>query len=129
MNILIVLVVVSVFLNFIEAAPNVDISNEELMDGKYLCEGNENDLRKRFETYISALRQFGNGNSDDLTATPLLNDYYKLFLRDVNRFLSKNKNFEGLQEKLSRAVSKRGLDSIGGGHLIKRTENRRLLSD
>ncbi|XP_017044928.1 uncharacterized protein LOC108090657 isoform X3 [Drosophila ficusphila] len=117
MNILIVLVVVSVFLNFIEAAPNVDISNEELMDGKYLCED------------ISALRQFGNGNSDDLTATPLLNDYYKLFLRDVNRFLSKNKNFEGLQEKLSRAVSKRGLDSIGGGHLIKRTENRRLLSD
>ncbi|XP_016991172.1 uncharacterized protein LOC108053101 isoform X1 [Drosophila rhopaloa] len=38
MNLFIVLVVVSVFLNFIQAAPSVDISNDELMDGKYLCE-------------------------------------------------------------------------------------------
>ncbi|KAH8309615.1 hypothetical protein KR059_012376 [Drosophila kikkawai] len=38
MNIFIVLLVVSMFLNFIQAAPGVDISNDELMDGKYLCE-------------------------------------------------------------------------------------------
>ncbi|XP_017013534.2 uncharacterized protein Orcokinin isoform X1 [Drosophila takahashii] len=38
MNLYIVLVVVSVFLNFIQTAPSVDISNDELMDGKYLCE-------------------------------------------------------------------------------------------
>lgn len=40
----------------------------------------------------------------------------------MNLFLSKNKHF-------ARQVSKRGLDSIGGGHLIKRTESRQLLTD
>ncbi|XP_017018632.1 uncharacterized protein Orcokinin isoform X2 [Drosophila kikkawai] len=121
MNIFIVLVVVSMFLNFIQAAPSVDITNDELMDGKYLCED------------ISALKQFGNGNSeslrtgfvdnDDLSPTsPFFNEFYKLFLRNMNIFLSKNKHF-------ARQVSKRGLDSIGGGHLIKRTENRQLLTD
>ncbi|XP_017070177.1 uncharacterized protein LOC108107259 isoform X2 [Drosophila eugracilis] len=128
MNLYIVLLVVSVCLNFILAAPSVDISNDELLDGKYLCED------------ISALKQFCNGNgenlrqtgfiNDDISATaPLFNEFYKLLQRNVNLFLSKNKNLESLQERLSRTVSKRGLDSIGGGHLIKRTENRRLLSD
>ncbi|EDV56902.1 uncharacterized protein LOC6548007 isoform X1 [Drosophila erecta] len=38
MNLYVLLVVVSVFLHFIQAAPSVDISNDELLDGKYLCE-------------------------------------------------------------------------------------------
>ncbi|KAH8401350.1 hypothetical protein KR009_004862 [Drosophila setifemur] len=38
MNLFIVLVVVSMCFNFNQAAPSVDISNDELMDGKYLCE-------------------------------------------------------------------------------------------
>ncbi|EDV36265.1 uncharacterized protein Dana_GF12051, isoform A [Drosophila ananassae] len=38
MNLFVVLVVVSMFSNLIQAAPSVDISNDELMDGKYLCE-------------------------------------------------------------------------------------------
>eukprot|EP00099_Drosophila_melanogaster_P020389 NP_611852.2 orcokinin, isoform A [Drosophila melanogaster] len=38
MNLYVLLAVVSVFLNFIHAAPGVDISNDELLDGKYLCE-------------------------------------------------------------------------------------------
>ncbi|EDW57046.1 uncharacterized protein LOC6615811 isoform X1 [Drosophila sechellia] len=38
MNLYVLLAVVSVFLNFIHAAPSVDISNDELLDGKYLCE-------------------------------------------------------------------------------------------
>ncbi|KAH8272834.1 hypothetical protein KR018_001999 [Drosophila ironensis] len=38
MNLFVVLAVLSMFFNFIQAAPNVDISNDELMDGKYLCE-------------------------------------------------------------------------------------------
>ncbi|XP_017044925.1 uncharacterized protein LOC108090657 isoform X1 [Drosophila ficusphila] len=60
MNILIVLVVVSVFLNFIEAAPNVDISNEELMDGKYLCEAGS----KKYEgSFIVRLISAANGQS------------------------------------------------------------------
>ncbi|XP_016991173.1 uncharacterized protein LOC108053101 isoform X2 [Drosophila rhopaloa] len=126
MNLFIVLVVVSVFLNFIQAAPSVDISNDELMDGKYLCED------------LSALKQFFNGNSenlrtpgflsDDITTSQLFNELYKLYLRNVNP-PAKNKNIEAFQDRLSRSVSKRGLDSIGGGHLIKRTESRRLLSD
>ncbi|XP_032306000.1 uncharacterized protein LOC6494909 isoform X4 [Drosophila ananassae] len=52
MNLFVVLVVVSMFSNLIQAAPSVDISNDELMDGKYLCED------------ISALKLFGNGNND-----------------------------------------------------------------
>ncbi|XP_052839282.1 uncharacterized protein LOC128254302 isoform X2 [Drosophila gunungcola] len=127
MNLFIVLVVVSVFLNFIQAAPSVDISNDELMDGKYLCED------------LSALKKFYNGNSeslrtpgflsDDISTSQLFNELYKLYLRNANPSLPKNKNLETFQERLSRTVSKRGLDSIGGGHLIKRTESRRLLSD
>ncbi|XP_022224071.1 uncharacterized protein LOC111075233 isoform X2 [Drosophila obscura] len=123
MNLLVVLVIVTTLLNIIRAAPSVDISNDELMDGKYLCEDR------------SALKQFGNGNgesfrptsliSDDIsTASPFLNEFYNSFLRSM--LLTKNKNFETLSERMSRAMSKRNLDSIGGGHLIKRSS--RLLS-
>ncbi|BFG05455.1 uncharacterized protein DMAD_04183 [Drosophila madeirensis] len=39
MNLLVVLVIVTTVLNIIRAAPSsVDISNDELLDGKYLCE-------------------------------------------------------------------------------------------
>ncbi|XP_033246359.1 uncharacterized protein LOC117187720 isoform X1 [Drosophila miranda] len=38
MNLLVVLLVATTVLNFIRAAPSVDLSNDELMDGKYLCE-------------------------------------------------------------------------------------------
>nr|NP_001261160.1 orcokinin, isoform B [Drosophila melanogaster]NP_001286799.1 orcokinin, isoform C [Drosophila melanogaster]AGB93690.1 orcokinin, isoform B [Drosophila melanogaster]AHN56594.1 orcokinin, isoform C [Drosophila melanogaster] len=127
MNLYVLLAVVSVFLNFIHAAPGVDISNDELLDGKYLCED------------LPALRELCNGNSvslrqtglpnDDLSTSPLFNEFYKLFQRNVNIFLSKNKSPESLQERFSRTVSKRGLDSIGGGHLIKRTQSRQFLSD
>ncbi|XP_017090327.2 uncharacterized protein Orcokinin isoform X2 [Drosophila bipectinata] len=128
MNLFVVLVVVSMFSNLIQAAPSVDISNDELMDGKYLCED------------ISALKLFGNGNndkyrtsgfvSDDLSpSSPFFNEFYKLFLRHMNQFLSKNQNFESLQDRIARTVSKRGLDSIGGGHLIKRTDSSKLLSE
>ncbi|XP_016941199.3 uncharacterized protein Orcokinin isoform X2 [Drosophila suzukii] len=127
MNLYIVLVVVSVFLSFIHAAPSVDFPNDELMDGKYLCE--DISALKQFCKGNESLRQTGFSNDDLSTTSPLFNEFYKLFLRNVNPYLSKNKNLEALQERLSRTVSKRGLDSIGGGHLIKRTESRRLLSD
>ncbi|XP_016953569.1 uncharacterized protein LOC108026882 isoform X2 [Drosophila biarmipes] len=128
MNLYIVLVVVSVFLNLIQAAPSVDFPNDELMDGKYLCE-DISALKQLCSGNSESLRQIGFSNDDLSTTSPLFNEFYKLFLRNVNLFLSKNKNLEALQERLSRTVSKRGLDSIGGGHLIKRTESRRLLSD
>ncbi|XP_017013535.2 uncharacterized protein Orcokinin isoform X2 [Drosophila takahashii] len=128
MNLYIVLVVVSVFLNFIQTAPSVDISNDELMDGKYLCE-DISALKQFCNGNLESLRQTGFSNDDLSTSSPLFNELYKLFLRNFNLFLSKNKNLEAFQERLSRTVSKRGLDSIGGGHLIKRSESRRLLSD
>ncbi|KQS63087.1 uncharacterized protein LOC6548007 isoform X2 [Drosophila erecta] len=128
MNLYVLLVVVSVFLHFIQAAPSVDISNDELLDGKYLCEDFPA-LRELCNGYSASFRQTGFPN-DDLSTSPLFNDFYKLFQRNVNIFLSKNKSPESLQERFSRTVSKRGLDSIGGGHLIKRTPlDRQLLSD
>ncbi|XP_044571278.1 uncharacterized protein LOC6494909 isoform X3 [Drosophila ananassae] len=63
MNLFVVLVVVSMFSNLIQAAPSVDISNDELMDGKYLCEGIGRQLHNRVPN-ISALKLFGNGNND-----------------------------------------------------------------
>ncbi|XP_032572833.1 uncharacterized protein LOC6615811 isoform X2 [Drosophila sechellia] len=127
MNLYVLLAVVSVFLNFIHAAPSVDISNDELLDGKYLCEDLPV-LRELCNGNGVSLRQTGLPN-DDLSTSPLFNEFYKLFQRNVNIFLSKNKSPESLQELFSRTVSKRGLDSIGGGHLIKRTQSRQLLSD
>ncbi|XP_039482336.1 uncharacterized protein LOC120445793 isoform X2 [Drosophila santomea] len=128
MNLYVLLVVVSVFLHFIHAAPSVDISNDELLDGKYLCEDFPA-LRELCNGNSASLRQTGFPN-DDLSTSPLFNDFYKLFQRNVNIFLAKNKSPESLQERFSRTVSKRGLDSIGGGHLIKRTPlDRQLLSD
>ncbi|XP_033152083.1 uncharacterized protein LOC117135743 isoform X2 [Drosophila mauritiana] len=127
MNLYVLLAVVSVFLNFIHAAPSVDISNDELLDGKYLCEDLPV-LRELCNGNGVSLRQTGLPN-DDLSTSPLFNEFYKLFQRNVNIFLSKNKSPESLQERFSRTVSKRGLDSIGGGHLIKRTQSRQLLSD
>ncbi|XP_034651953.1 uncharacterized protein LOC117890928 isoform X2 [Drosophila subobscura] len=118
MNLLVVLVIVTTVLNIIRAAPSgVDISNDELLDGKYLCEDR------------SALKQFGNSRiSDDIStnSSPILNEFYNSFLRSI--LLTKNKNFEALSERMSRAMSKRNLDSIGGGHLIKRSDSSRLLS-
>ncbi|KMY96182.1 uncharacterized protein LOC6735974 isoform X2 [Drosophila simulans] len=127
MNLYVLLAVVSVFLNFIHAAPSVDISNDELLDGKYLCEDLPV-LRELCNGNGVSLRQTGLPN-DDLSTSPLFNEFYKLFQRNVNIFLTKNKSPESLQERFSRTVSKRGLDSIGGGHLIKRTQSRQLLSD
>ncbi|XP_015039150.2 uncharacterized protein Orcokinin isoform X2 [Drosophila pseudoobscura] len=125
MNLLVVLLVVTTVLNFIRAAPSVDLSNDELMDGKYLCEDR------------STSKQFGNGNgenfrpisliSDDIsTNSPFINEFYNSFLRSI--LLTKNKNIETLSDRMSRAMSKRNLDSIGGGHLIKRSDSSRLLS-
>ncbi|KAH8322577.1 hypothetical protein KR074_007886 [Drosophila pseudoananassae] len=60
MNLFVVLVVVSMFSNLIQAAPSVDISNDELMDGKYLCEAGS----KKYEgPFIVRLISAANGQS------------------------------------------------------------------
>ncbi|XP_068144844.1 uncharacterized protein Orcokinin [Drosophila tropicalis] len=38
MNLVIVLVIITIFLNLSNAAPNAIITNDDLIDGKYLCE-------------------------------------------------------------------------------------------
>ncbi|XP_016953568.1 uncharacterized protein LOC108026882 isoform X1 [Drosophila biarmipes] len=60
MNLYIVLVVVSVFLNLIQAAPSVDFPNDELMDGKYLCEAG---LKKYDGPFIVRLISAANGQT------------------------------------------------------------------
>ncbi|XP_046865733.1 uncharacterized protein LOC6641001 isoform X2 [Drosophila willistoni] len=112
MNLVIVLVIITVLLNLSNAAPNAIITNDDLIDGKYLCED------------LSALKLFDNDNdiyrpNEDISASSnFLNDFYNMYLKNIKRSLLHKIHYD-----------KRNLDSIGGGHLIKRTNNNNLQND
>ncbi|XP_030387279.1 uncharacterized protein LOC115633910 isoform X2 [Scaptodrosophila lebanonensis] len=129
MNFLIVLVLIATFSNIIGGTPTPTIANDELMDGKYLCEG------------LSALRFYDNTYNNlnngyvktEITSTSaFLNEFYNMFLKTLSMFrqsLGRKLTTNRIPEEIAAIFAKRNLDSIAGGHLIKRTQDNKSMTD